>query len=62
MPEADTFGWDDATRRISKLIKLDCAILTWNQRSQDYHKESFKFHRKKYIFHFLKMSLDKCKK
>lgn len=62
MPEADTFDWDDTTRRISKLIKLDCAILTWNQESQDYHKDGFKFHRKKNIFHFLKILLDKCKK
>lgn len=40
MPKADTFGWGDATRRISKLV--ECAILTWNQESQ-----GFKFHRKK---------------
>lgn len=47
MPEADTFGWDDATRRISKLV--ECAILTWNQESQ-----GFKFHRKKIYFISLK--------
>lgn len=40
MPEADTFGWDDATRRIRELV--ECASLTWNQESQ-----GFIVHRKK---------------
>lgn len=54
MPEADTFGWDDATRRIAKLIMLECVILTWNQESQHYHKECFKFHSKQKDFNSLK--------
>lgn len=53
IPGADTFGWDDATGRIRKLV--ECATLTWNQESQ-----GFTFHRKKN--YFLKILLDKCKK
>lgn len=54
MPEADTFGWDDATRRITKLIMLECVISAWNRESQHYHKKYFKFHRKQVYLNSLK--------
>jgi len=49
MPEADSFGWGDATGRLAKPVMFECVILTWNQESQHYRKECSKFHREKYI-------------